>query len=120
VFPARTTFSADALRIALVADFEPSNASIEQVGIELLLGDNAFTVVQENQIEQFLAHALDVIAVEQPFSTAWDDAVQAVLTIRERQISQSLHCTPEQSRTRTRVAHHGTPAVQFSSWDSGH
>jgi len=41
-------------------------------------------------MEQFLAHALDVITVQQPFTVAWDQAMQPMLTFCQGQGAQVL------------------------------
>jgi len=47
-------------------------------------------------MEQLLTHTLNVITVQQPFTLAWNQAMQRMLPIRERQIAQVFTITEKQ------------------------
>ena len=92
--PLKQLFSPHPLGIAPVENLQPRCAW--EVGIEFVLRNYAFEVSLADKMEQLFTHALNMIAVQQPFTVAWDQATQAVLPIRERQIAQVLAVAEKQ------------------------
>jgi len=84
------------LGIAPVANFQPGYTSIEEIGIKFALRHDAFEVSLADKMEQLLTHALNVIAVQQPFTVAWDQATQPMLSISKRQVAQVLAVREQQ------------------------
>jgi|SRR6516165_3685074 len=87
-FPLKQLFSPHPLGIIPVADLQPGCAC--QVGIKLSLRNHTFEIALADQMEQLLAYALNMITVQQPFTTAWDQAMQPMLTFCQRQVTQVL------------------------------
>jgi hypothetical protein len=69
-FPLKQVFSPHPLGIVPVADLQPR--CTWQVGVEFVLCNYTFEVSLADKMEQLLTHALNVIAVQQPFTFASD------------------------------------------------
>ena len=93
-FPLKQLFSPHPLGILPVADLQPGCAW--QVRINFSLCNYTFEIALADKMEQLLTHALNVIAVQQPFTVRWDQAVQPMLTVGERQVTQVLAITEQQ------------------------
>ena len=92
-FPLKQLFSPHPLGILPVADLQPGRTW--QVGIQFSLCNYTFEVALD-KMEQLFTHALNVVTVQQPFTVRWDQAVQPMLTVGERQVTQVLAITEQQ------------------------
>jgi len=72
-FPLKQLFSPHPLGILPVADLQPGCAW--QVRINFSLCNYTFEIALADKMEQLLTHALNVIAVQQPFTVRWDQAL---------------------------------------------
>ena len=93
-FPLKQLFSPHPLGILPVADLQPGRTW--QVGIKFSLCHYTFEIALAGKMEQLLTHALNVVAVQQPFTVGWDQAVQPMFTVGERQVTQVLAITEQQ------------------------
>jgi hypothetical protein len=75
--------SSSPLRIISVANLEPGGTSIEQIRVVFPLGNDALEISFAYKIEQLLAGAFDVIAIQQPLSGLWNYAAQPMLAVGE-------------------------------------
>jgi hypothetical protein len=89
-FPLEQLLPPNPLAVIPVSDFDPTGGLLWRVRRELPFGDDAFKVVLARQLEQALAVAFDVVAIEKAFAASGHQLAEPESAVAKGQVPNIL------------------------------